>query len=226
MGVLIHVVLHRGSVLAQRRDVGARAPAIADLHYVMKSHGPGGNAPVYGRPHVMDGKRSSLVFEVEQEGASRGRLEPGAVVIGRVVVADRGVIPPYRNVQIVVLGVLQLHAFKIHAEIIELVGFKDDLAEKLETFREVRSDEQIYLPNGEGTREASISLALGGVVDVVVAVKGDVAESPYAQEGPVQVHSLRLGRLTLRLRVRLTWRSGLGRRLLGGLGRYFYQGCA
>src|ERR1700731_3841295 len=140
MGVLIHVVLHCGSVLAQRWDVGARGPAIADLHYVMKSHGAGRNAPEYGRPHVMDWKRSSLVFEVEQEGASRRGLEPGAVMVGRVVVADRGVIPPYRNVQIVVLGVLQLHALKIHAEIVELIGFKDDFAEELEAFREFRSD--------------------------------------------------------------------------------------
>src|SRR4029077_18515474 len=103
MGVLIHVVLHGGSVLAQRWDVGARGPAIADLHYVMKSQGAGRNAPEYGRPHVMDRKGSSLVFEVEQEGASRRSLEPGAVVIRRFLVADRGVIPPYRYVQKVVL---------------------------------------------------------------------------------------------------------------------------
>src|SRR6266566_6061377 len=166
----------------------------------------------------MDRKGASLVFELEEEGASRGSLEPGAVVIGRVVVADRGVIPAYRYVQIVVLGVLQQHTLNIHTEIVELVGFKDDLAEELEAFREVRSDEQIYLANGEGTREASVSLALGRIVDVVVPVKGDITVSPYAQERPVQVHSLRLDRLSLRLSFRLRGWSGLRRRRDRGCG--------
>src|SRR6266436_5848582 len=171
----------------------------------------------------MDRKGSSLVFEFEEEGASRGGLEPGAMVIGRVVVADRCMKPAHRYVQIVVLGVLQQHALKIDTEIVELVGFKDDLAEELEAFREVRSYEQIYLPNCEGTWEASVSLALGGIVDVVVAVKGDVAETPYAQEGLVHVHSLRLGRLSLRPSFRLRGWSGLGRRRAGGCGRCFCQ---
>src|SRR5260370_23737821 len=99
MRVLIYVALHCGSGLALRGDVGARGPAIADFHHVMKSYGAGRDAPGYRHPHVMDRKGSPLVFEVEDEGASRGGLEPSAVVIRCVVVADRGVIPAYRSIQ-------------------------------------------------------------------------------------------------------------------------------
>src|SRR5260370_7116560 len=119
MCVLIHITLHRSRSLALRWDVGARGPAIADLHYVMESQGGGRDAPENGHAHVMDGKGSSLVFEVEEERASRGGLEPGAMGIPRVVVADRVVIPASLYFHIFVLRELQRHPSNIHPPFVQ-----------------------------------------------------------------------------------------------------------
>src|ERR1700674_3002993 len=105
------------------------------------------------------------------------------------------------------------HAFDVHAKRIVPSRFENNLTEELELFRDVRGDKEIDLPETER----------GCVAFQVAPVKRDITESPYAQEGLVEVHSFRHGMFSLRLRFRLTGRSGLGRRWHRDCGRGLRQ---
>src|SRR2546429_4542412 len=104
-------------------------------------------------------------------------------------------------------------ALDIHAKGIVPPRFENYLTENLEPFRDVRGDKEVDLPEAER----------GCVTFQVASVKGDVTESPYAQERLVEVHSFREGMFSLRLRLRLTGRSGLGGRWLGDCSRGLRQ---
>src|SRR2546429_5340591 len=105
------------------------------------------------RTHSMNRQNSSAVLELKEKGAARRCLKPSAMVIGRVVVADRGMISADSKSEIITVGILKNHAFDIHtegiifttrfAENIVRSTFKDDFAEELEFFRDVRSDEKV-----------------------------------------------------------------------------------
>src|SRR5256885_13643933 len=98
----------------------------------------------------MNWQDPAAVFELKQEGPSSGSLKPGAVMVGRVVVTDGGVVAANRQIKIIVQRVLQNHAFNIHAK--HVVGsaspsidvvrssFEDDFSQKLEFVRNVRSN--------------------------------------------------------------------------------------
>src|SRR5256884_4039787 len=94
------------------------------------------------RTHSMNRQNSSAVLELKEKGAPRRCLKPSAMVIGRVVVADRGMISANGELKIITVGILKNHAFDIHTEGIIFTPcfaknvvrptFKDNLTEKLE----------------------------------------------------------------------------------------------
>jgi hypothetical protein len=67
-------------------------------------------------------------------------------MVGGVVVPNGSVITADGQLKQVVWRVLQKQAFDINAETIPLVGFKDDLTQKFESFRNVGSDKEVELP--------------------------------------------------------------------------------
>ena len=80
----------------------------------------------------MNWQNASVVFKLKQERATDGRLKPRAVVIGRTVVADCGVIAADREIEVVIMRVLEQQAFDINAKGIVLSRFKDNLAQEFE----------------------------------------------------------------------------------------------
>src|SRR5205807_783434 len=108
--VLIYRVLHR---FVGRTTRGA---SIADFGHVVQASTPGWYQAGGGDSDVVDGQRTSLVFEVKKEGPAGGRLEPGAVVIGGVVVADRGMVSAYGEIDIVAGRIFEEHARHIHTD--------------------------------------------------------------------------------------------------------------
>src|SRR6202171_5846340 len=186
MVLVINYVLHW--FLGEWRT---RSTPIAYFGDVMQSEAPGGYQPESRRTYCVNGQNSSAVLELKQERSSRSRLKPSAVVIGRVVIANRGMEPAGRHIQVIVVGILDKITFDIYAESVDLTSsysvnvvrssFEDNLTEEFEFFRDIRRDEQVELSQGEGGR-----VAFSGVT-----VKSDIAEAPEAQESLAKGHSLR-----------------------------------
>src|SRR5437868_14878708 len=100
----------------------------------------------------MDGKDSAAIFELEQQWPSRGCLEPRAVMVGRVVEADRGMIPPRSQIKVIVIRVLHEIALHVHAKlvppstrhVVEVVRsrLEHNLAQELEFLGNIRCHEK------------------------------------------------------------------------------------
>src|SRR6185503_20044983 len=83
--VLVFDVLHRLVVWR------SRAASVGDLPHVSQSGGAGWNLPLNGDADAVDRQNAAVVFEPEDEGAAGRGLKPVPVMVGGVVVADRGV---------------------------------------------------------------------------------------------------------------------------------------
>lgn len=69
-----------------------------------------------GHANHVDGKNSPVVLEVKQERPACGCLQPGAVMIRSVVVADRSVSTTCGYIQKIVEGILEKIALEVDAE--------------------------------------------------------------------------------------------------------------
>src|SRR2546430_1853197 len=205
--LVINHILHR--FLSNR---GTRGPPVPNLCDVVQAEMAGGDQTRRRRTHSMNRQNSSAVLELKEKGAARRCLEPSAMVIGGVVVADRGMISANSELEKITVGVLNHHAFDIHtegiifspcfAENVVWPTFKDNFAEELKFFRDVRSDEQVELAKAEG----------GRIVPLVIPVKGDIAETAHAQQCLAGIHPLRHGVVGLRLSFTDRRRTRLGGR--------------
>src|SRR5260370_5736389 len=91
------------------------------------------------------------------------------------------------------------HACNTHEKRMLPPRLENNLTEELEPIREVGGDKEVELSEGEG----------GRVAFPVAPMERDVTESPYAQEGPVEVHYFRHGMFSLRLSFGMTGQTGL-----------------
>src|SRR5437016_9495830 len=167
----------------------------------------------------MNRQNSSAVLELKEKRAPRRCLKPRAMVIGGVVVADRGMISTNSELEIITVGILKDHSLDIHSEGIIFAPcfaknvvrptFKDNFAEEFEFFRDVRSDEKVELAKAEG----------GRIVPLAVPVKRDIAEAAHAQQCLASIHPLRHRVVCLLLSI--TYRRGIR---LGRCGRKAYRG--
>src|SRR5882762_7870719 len=186
MVLVINHILHR--FLSNRGTRGTPVPNLCD---VVQAEMAGGDQARRRRTHSMNRQNSSAVLELKEKGAARRCLKPSAMVIGRVVVADRGMISADSKSEVITVGILKNQAFDIHtegiifttcfAENVVRPTFKDDFAEELEFFRDVRSDEKVELAKAEG----------GRIMPLAIPVERDIAESPHAQQCLANIHSLR-----------------------------------
>src|ERR1700694_1014926 len=214
MVLVINHILHR--FLSNRGTRGTPVPNLCD---VVQAEMTGGDQARHRRTHSMNRQNSSAVLELKEKGAARRCLKPSAMVIGRVVVADRGMIPADRKLEIITAGILKNHAFDIHtegiifstcfAENVVRSTFKDNFTKELEFFRDVRGDEKVELAKAEG----------GRIMPLAIPVKCDIAETAHAQQCLAGIHSL--GDRAVRLQLSFT----SGRRTgLDGCRRKAYRG--
>src|SRR5579864_1505923 len=117
----------------------------------MQAEEPRRNAPVGFYSDVMDGQDSALIFKGKQQRTSGRGLQPGAVVVRGVVVADGGVVATGREAEVVVVGIREQVTFYVDAEgvgsasglAVDVVGpgFEDNFAKELEFVGDVGGDE-------------------------------------------------------------------------------------
>src|SRR3974390_839902 len=136
-------------------------------------------------PYVVDRKNATAIFEFEKKWPAGCRLEPGAVMVSSVVVANCGVIAAGGNVQEVARGILEKEALDVHAKDIVGASFENDFREPSPLLRNIRSDEQVELSQGERC----------GVSLMVVPMECDVAESSDLHQSFARVHVARLGQV-------------------------------
>src|SRR6516162_4376473 len=111
-------------------------------------------------------------------------------MVGGVVITDRGVHASGRNVEVVVVGILQNVTFQVDAEVVHtgfrlavdvaVAPFKNNLAQEFEFLGDIRGNKQIELAQGKR----------GGIAVLRVATEVDVAKPTNAQQGFAQVHPL------------------------------------
>ena len=129
-------------------------------------------------------------------------------MIGGVVEANGRVIATHREIEVVVLRVLQQVTFEVDAE---LVGFssgnavdivwaalKHNFTQELELFRDIGRDKQVESAQREGAVGAGL----------ITSVKCDVSEPADAQQGLAHVHAFGLEVLRFLLLMRLRFRCG------------------
>src|SRR5579859_2614705 len=96
-----------------------------------------------------------MIFKVEQKRTPRRGLQPGAVVIRGVVIADRRMSSTRRNVEIVVVRELKEVSLDVDAEAVRLPdhlpvnvrwpGFEHNFAQELEFVGYIRGHKKIEL---------------------------------------------------------------------------------
>src|ERR1700687_4059966 len=214
MVLVINHILHRFL-----SDWGTRGTAVPNLCDVVQAEMAGGDQARRRRTHSVNRQNSSAVLELKEKRAARRCLKPRAMVIGRVVVADRCMISADSKLEIITAGILKNPAFDIHtegiifstrfAENVVRSTFKDNFTKELEFFRDVRSDEKVELAKAEGSR----------IMPLAIPVKRDIAESSHAQQCLANIHSLlhRVVRLQLSFTYgrRTRW-AGCRRKAYGG----------
>src|SRR5579864_6131916 len=164
----------------------ARFPAVAYLGNVVKSKRTGRNTPIGFQSDIMNRQDAPSILEIKQQRPPCRCLQPGAVVIRRVVIPDRGVIATGREIEILVSRVGQKIALDVHAErvlgppcdSVNVVrpGFEDNFTQEFELVGNVGGHKEVELTEGKSCLVAGKS---GGMI--VIAVESHIAKSPDAQ---------------------------------------------
>ena len=148
-GLVVVVVLDiQDEVVARAgRLVGA---AIADFKDVAQVQLAGGNFAVKRNTDVVRRDDAAAILEIEHGRTAHGGLEPGAVMIRGVVVADRRVVAADVHVEVIVQVHLEQQAFDLDAEVVFLAaGLDHGLAEHAHLFGKLRGDEDVKLTERE-----------------------------------------------------------------------------
>src|SRR4051794_5637474 len=100
------------------------------------------NLPRGRYAHHVNGQDPAVILEVKEKRSPRRGLQPRTVMVRGVVVADGGVPASCRDIEIVVVRVLQKVALHVHTEAVRLPRrvsvdiagspLKNDLAQELE----------------------------------------------------------------------------------------------
>src|SRR2546429_9538532 len=140
MVLVINHILYR--FLSNRGTRGTPVPNLCD---VVQAEMAGGDQARRRRTYSMNRQNSSAVLELKEKGAPRRCLKPSAMVIGRVVVADRSMISADGKLEIITAGILKNQAFDIHTEgIIFSTCFAENVVRSAfkDNFTEERSEER------------------------------------------------------------------------------------
>ena len=189
---MVALVLHR---------LGARGPvaAVADLGDIVQADSARRGEPGGADADIVDRQDAALILERKQHRPPHCRLEPGAVMVGRVVVAQVGMKAADDQFEMVVREILQLKAFDFEGHLVEFVGFDHHFCQHTQRVPKAAGYEQIELTESKRGRRGT----------VVNRAKLDVAEA-------AQLNARGDGGIGGRLPVRCV--DGT-RRGLGGLGR-------
>src|SRR5579864_1071772 len=97
----------------------------------------------------MNRQNPAFILIFKDIGALGCSLKPGGVMIGRIVVANRGVITTRCKLEVVAGCVLDQNSFWIRLKPIVLVRLKNKLRQKFQLVRQVGSNKKVELPDAE-----------------------------------------------------------------------------
>jgi hypothetical protein len=100
-------------VILRRFGTGSVVAAVANFSRLLQSKFAGGYLAADGGSDLLQRSIAAVVVEGVHERPAYGRLKPGAAVEGGIVVADRCVITPHAEIEMIVVFVLQQKTFNV-----------------------------------------------------------------------------------------------------------------